>query len=210
MLSAMTQNASLRYLALGDSYTIGEGVSKAQCWPFQLVTALLEHGWHVAETRILARTGWTTGELSTAIQQADLQPGYDLVSLGIGVNNQYRGLSSNMYRLEFAQLLQQAIFLAGGDPRRVFVISIPDWSVTPFATGRDRKKIAAEIALFNGINQQETAKQGAGYFDITAISRNAELETDLLTSDQLHPSGKVYAAWVKLLLPFALQILEQH
>lgn len=206
----MTQNSSLKFLALGDSYTIGEGISEAQCWPVQLVSALRECGWQMANPSIIARTGWTTSELAKAIQKAKLKPGYNLVSLGIGVNNQYRGLSPDMYRVEFAQLLHEAVLQAGDDPSRVFVISIPDWGVTPFAAGRHREKIAAEIELFNTINRQETANQGAEYLDITPISRRAEIEAELLTSDQLHPSGKMYAAWVRLILPCAIQILKRQ
>ena len=155
------------YLALGDLYTIGESVPAEQRWPVQLAELLSKEGFAVGEPRIVARTGWTTGELHAAIRQEELIETYDLVSLLIGVNNQYRGYSLEAYRQEFAGLLEQAIAFAGGDPGRVLVLSIPDWSVTPYAEGRDRPAIAAAIDHFNHINREETEKHGASYIDVT-------------------------------------------
>ena len=194
MTSHETGQMGLSYLALGDSYTIGESVAEQERWPVQLAAKLAENGVNVQNPRIIARTGWTTDELQSAIQSATLAPKYDLVSLLIGVNNQYRGRSSEVYRNEFIQLLNKAIELAGNQPKNVFVVSIPDWGVTPFAAGRDRAKIAQEIDLFNQINREETLKKGILYFDITLISR--ENVPTYIAPDGLHPSGSMYKAWV--------------
>ncbi len=191
----------LSYLALGDSYTIGEGVAEAERWPVQLVTRLRIAGIQIADPHIIARTGWTTGELIAGIKTADPQGPYHLATLLIGVNNQYRGLAMTDYRHEFRDLLQQAIQLIAGEPGCIVVLSIPDWSVTPFAEGRDRAQIATEIDLFNQINREETVKQGARYVDITPLSRTAVSDPQLITKDGLHPSAKMYAAWVTQVLP---------
>jgi lysophospholipase L1-like esterase len=206
-----TATATIRtfsYLALGDSYTIGESVSPEERWPMQLAKLLGDEGYPVGERRILARSGWTTGELIAAIENEDLTPTYDLVSLLIGVNNQYRGYSQETYRQEFSNLLNQAITFAGGDPVRVLVLSIPDWSVTPYAEGRDQPAIADAIDAFNTINREETEKQGAGYVDVTPTSRQAGENLSLIAPDGLHPSGKMYTEWAKLALQPALQALR--
>ncbi len=198
----------LRFLALGDSYTIGESVPVKQRWPVQLADRLRAAGLPVDEPVIVARTGWTTAELQAGIAQAGLQGSYDLVSLLIGVNNQYRGYPVAAYRQEFRQLLAQAIQLAGGDPKRVIVLSIPDWGVTPFAQGRDADQIAAEIDSFNAINREETQAAGAAYIDVTPVSRQAASQPSLIAGDGLHPSGEMYAAWVELALPSVLAIFQ--
>jgi lysophospholipase L1-like esterase len=199
----------LTFLALGDSYTIGEGVAETERWPVQLVTHLRAQGWPVADPQIIARTGWTTGELQVAIGQSQPQGPFDLVTLLIGVNNQYRRLSPVAYRTEFAALLEQAITLAGGEAGRVIVLSIPDWGVTPFAAGRNRAEIAGEINHFNSINR--TLAEGADvcYVDVTPTSRQAAADPSLVVTDQLHPSGKQYTAWVELVLPEAVAILRR-
>jgi lysophospholipase L1-like esterase len=189
----------LRILALGDSYTIGESVAAAERFPVQLVARLRERV-TVDDPEIIARTGWTTDELAAAIAQADPQGPYDYVTLLIGVNNQYRGYPLETYRDEFRQLLQQAITFAGGNAQRVIVLSIPDWGVTPFAWGANTTRIATEIDAFNAANRAETDAAGAIYVDITPISRQAASQPELVATDGLHPSGKMYAAWVKLLL----------
>lgn len=193
---------TIRYLALGDSYTIGESVPEAGRWPVQLA-ALLENENIATDLTIIARTGWTTDELWAAIQQRGVQPPYDLVSLLIGVNNQYRGRSPETYREDFRFLLGKAIEYAGGDPGRVLVLSIPDWSVTPFGKldPRGPAQIAAEINAFNAINREETEKAGARYIDITPISRDAQADQTLLAADGLHPSADMYAAWAQAALP---------
>jgi lysophospholipase L1-like esterase len=192
--------SSLRFLALGDSYTIGEGVSPAACWPFQLAAALRGRGVPMQFPLIIAHTGWTTSELAAGIAAAAPRGTFDLVTLLIGVNNQYRGLGLEQYRDEFRSLLAQATAFAGGQAERVLVLSIPDWSVTPFAAGTDLAQIVKEIEAFNQANREETLAAGAHYLDITPISRQAAHTPGLLAADNLHPSGKMYARWVELAL----------
>ena len=198
---------SVRYLALGDSYTIGESVNEAERFPNQLSAMLANEGLS-ADVTIIARTGWTTNELWQGIQSTTIEPPYDLVSLLIGVNNQYRGYDINEYREEFKFLLGKAIEYAGGDVKRVIVFSIPDWGVTPFAAGRDTKKIADEIDAFNQVNLDESQSAGAHYVDVTPVSRQAVDNEALIASDGLHPSGSMYAQWADLALPIALEILK--
>lgn len=201
--------APIRYLALGDSYTIGESVEVSERWPIQLAAALREQGRPAAEPVIIARTGWTTGELLASIEEQEPSGPFDLVSLLIGVNNQYRGGSLDEYRRELRTLLQRAIAFAGGNPGQVLVLSIPDWGVTPFAASRDQLQIAAEIDRFNEVKREEAENAGARYVDVTAISRQAATDRDLIAVDGLHPSGKMYAEWVQLALPEALVALEE-
>jgi lysophospholipase L1-like esterase len=194
--TAMPVEKSTRYLALGDSYTIGESVPESERFPVQLAREL-----GIGEPQIIAKTGWTTDELDAAIDAANPQGPFDLVTLLIGVNNQYRGRSAEEYRTQFAGLLNRAIGFAGGDPKKVIVVSIPDWGVTPFAEGRNRAKIAREIDQFNAINREEAARAGAKWVDITPISRGSD--PALVAGDGLHPSGKQYADWVKEIAPKA-------
>jgi lysophospholipase L1-like esterase len=193
----------MRFLALGDSYTIGESVVPAERWPVQLTVKLREAGLNFDDPLIIARTGWTTNELNDAIDRAGPAGPFDLVSLLIGVNNQYRGRAVDDYRLEFAALLDRAIGLAGGAADRVLVLSIPDWGVTPFAaqTGRDRLAIAAAIDDFNARNRAEAERAGACYVDVTPISRRAAQAGVLIADDGLHPSGAMYAEWARLAFP---------
>jgi lysophospholipase L1-like esterase len=199
---------SLRFLALGDSYTIGEGVDSAQSWPHQLTASLRNQGFNIEGPLIIARTGWTTRDLLSAIEKADPQDSFDLVTLLIGVNNQYQGQDIEVYRQEFRNLLGLAIDFAGGDPAKVVVLSIPDWSVTPFAQDREHAKISSQIDQFNLVNFAESQAAGVSYFDITPISRQAVDDATLLASDGLHPSGKMYAAWVDLILSQVIKILK--
>lgn len=199
---------TIRYLALGDSYTIGESVAENERWPNQLAS-LLQANDVSTEVTIIARTGWTTDELWQGMQAREIDPPYDLVSLLIGVNNQYRGLDIAEYREEFIFLLNKAIEYAGGDAKRVIVLSIPDWGVTPFAQSRDSKKIATEINLFNSVNREESEKAGVYYVDITPGSRAAVTDSALIAADGLHPSGKMYAEWAELAYPQVLKILEK-
>jgi lysophospholipase L1-like esterase len=196
----------IRYLALGDSYTIGESASDDERWPNQLAGLLKTNDTSI-EVTIIARTGWTTDELWNGIQAVKIKPHYDLVSLLIGVNNQYRGRDSEEYREGFIFLLNKAIEYAGGDPNRVIVLSIPDWGVTPFASSRDSKTIAVEINQFNSANEEESKKAGVHYVDVTPISREAMNDASLIASDGLHPSGKMYTEWAKLAYPNALKAL---
>lgn len=198
----------MRFLALGDSYTIGEGVDSAQSWPHLLTTSLRNQGFNIEDPLIIARTGWSTHDLLSAIDKADPQGLFDLVTLLIGVNNQYQGRDVETYRHEFRTLLGLAIGFAGGDPAKVVVFSIPDWSVTPFAQDRERAKISTQIDQFNLVNREESQVAGVSYFDITPISREAVDDATLLASDGLHPSGKMYAAWVDLSLSKVTEILK--
>jgi lysophospholipase L1-like esterase len=182
------------YLALGDSYTIGESVPVQDCFPMQAVKLLKESGLGFDDATIIAKTGWTTDELDAAIQKADLQTHYDFVSLLIGVNNQYRGRSVEEYSGQFEDLLRQSIAFTG-DPEHVFVLSIPDWGVTPYAEGRDKAFISHKIDTFNIVNKNIAEKYKVHYIDITAGTREAAHDHSLITSDGLHPSGKEYARW---------------
>ena len=197
----------IRYLALGDSYTIGASVMPTERWPVQLATQLQAHGLALAEPLIIARTGWTTDALLASVERQPSQAPFDLVSLLIGVNNQYRGRSSEEYHTQFHQLLHAAITLAGGRPDHVIVLSIPDWSVTPFAADRQGTAIATAIDRFNAVNRAETLQAGARYVDITPVSRQALHDATLIAPDGLHPSGKMYTKWVELVLPTALAAL---
>jgi lysophospholipase L1-like esterase len=201
-------NADYTYLALGDSYTIGHGVDTDMRFPVQLAEKLTRNGFLVGSPEIVAQTGWTTDELAAAIESRELDENYDLVTLLIGVNNQFRGRDSGEYRVQFAELLQTAIGFAG-DEASVIVISIPDYGVTPFARDRNPEKIAKEIDLFNQINFEETQKTKARYINITGISRQAANNPELIASDGLHPSGEMYRLWVEAIFPVAKQILEK-
>lgn len=197
-----------RYLALGDSYTIGEGVPEQDRWGLQLTALLREEGLEVNPPLTIATTGWTTAELAQAIEAAQLPAAFDLVSLLIGVNNQYRGQSQDVYRQELRDLLATATRLAQNKAGRVLVLSIPDWGATPFAQDRDRQQIAREIDAFNAIAQAEAQAAGITFIDITPLSRRFGGDLSYLASDQLHYSGKMHGAWARLALPAALQALK--
>jgi len=166
------------------------------CWPMQLVEQLRRHGVVIDDPRIVAVTGWTTDELSAGMNRPRLALNYDLVTLQIGVNNQYRGRSAGEYRGEFSALLQRSIRLAGNHPGRVVVVSIPDWGVTRFglASGRDTAKIAHELDVFNAIARDEASRAGARFVDITGISRD---QPAMVADDGLHPSAAQYALWTR-------------
>lgn len=188
-----------RYLALGDSYTVGENVNKTESYPYQLTQALKAQNIDVGVPAVIARTGWTTDELILGIKAAKINTTFDLVTLLIGVNNQYRGYSKEVYRQEFKELLASAIKFANGNEDHVFVLSIPDWGVTPF--GGNRAGIAEDINRFNAIIKEETFAAGVSYTDITEISRQNFEDTSMVADDGLHPSGKMYKLWVEKLLP---------
>ena len=202
-----TPAAEVRILALGDSYTIGEGVAAEDRWPLKLAALLRARGMHVAEPKIIAKTGWTTDELAAAIHDADAMGNYDLVTLLIGVNNQYRGGLVDEYRAQFRALLARAIGFAGGKPSHVVVVSIPNWGQTPFAEGRDRSTIALEIDAFNAVNRDESGRAGARYVDITPISSRVANKADMVVADKLHPSARMYAEWVRAMLPIVTAAL---
>ncbi|MCE2957157.1 MAG: SGNH/GDSL hydrolase family protein [Flammeovirgaceae bacterium] len=187
-----------KYLALGDSYTIGESVSEAERWPNQLRDSLSKKGYAIGKPTIIATTGWRTDNLKNAMNIAQLKPEYDLVSLLIGVNNQYQGKSSDQYAIEFEDLLKTAIHLAKGRKENVFVVSIPDYGFTPFGKP-NQETITKAIDLFNEINARITYKYKVQYFNITEISRDGLTDPSLVAGDGLDPSGKMYAQWVELI-----------
>ncbi|WP_431634565.1 SGNH/GDSL hydrolase family protein [Dyella sp. KULCS107] len=196
----------LRHLALGDSYTIGEGVPEAGRWPVQLAQRLIAEGITLAPPRIVATTGWTTDELAAGMDEAQLAPPFDLVSLLIGVNNQYRGRSAEEYIAQFGQLLARAVTLAGDRPGHVLVVSIPDWGVTRFARehGHDAAAIGATLDRFNLLARAAAEAAGAAFVDITDLSR---AYPDELTDDGLHPDARQYTRWVERIAPVARRAL---
>lgn len=192
-------------LALGDSYTIGEAVPLHDSFPYQAVQLLREEGIHIHAPEIVAKTGWTTFELAEHILHSKLNEHYDFVTLLIGVNNQFRGLSAADYTTDFEFLLHKAIHFAGGKTDHVIVLSIPDYGVTPFAKKMDPKNIATAIDAFNAINQRIAIAQKVQYIDITGLSRKAAKDASLLAPDGLHPSGSAYAQWARLVADEILQ-----
>ncbi len=207
---AATPTPALSYLALGDSYTIGEGVPEAGRWPVQLAAALRDEGIALADPRIIATTGWTTDELAFGIDGAEPLGEWDFVSLLIGVNNQYRGRSAMDYRGEFETLLKRAIGYARGRAERVLVLSIPDWGVTPFVktTQATPQTIATELDAFNAAAQVVCEARGVAFVDITPVSRQRGGETEMLAEDGLHPSAAMYTLWTQLALPVARGLLR--
>jgi len=199
---------AITYLALGDSYTIGESVPALQSFPYQLALALNKQGYSTGTPTIIARTGWTTDELIREIANQNLKQKYDIVTLLIGVNNQYRHYNIGTYRTEFVQLLNAALTYANGNNKRVFVLSIPNWGVTPFARGQDVGQITAEIGEYNAINKAESEKAGVAYINITPISQQAAADPGLVAPDGLHPSGKMYGLWTELLNSEVLKNLK--
>ncbi|MEH3113274.1 SGNH/GDSL hydrolase family protein [Pedobacter terrae] len=198
------------YLALGDSYTIGESVKQAESFPYQLQGLLKAQNITLANPKIIAVTGWTTNELQAAIKSENVNGTFSFVTLLIGVNNQYRGYPLSTYKKEFSELLQTAITYAGGDKTRIFVVSIPDWGVTPFGknSGRSMQTIANEIDSFNAANQEITLAAGVSYTNITPASRNAATDLSLVADDGLHPSAKMYAEWATALLTKVSAVLK--
>ena len=205
------------YLALGDSYTIGEQVLPEENFPNQTVSLLNKtadgvdnrrQGYSFTPPEIIATTGWTTDELDASIDAAGISKQYDIVSLLIGVNNQYRGRTLNNFEIEFEHLLQRAIQFAGNKSDHVIVLSIPDWGVTPFAEGRDRKKIADEIDAFNLVCKAAAKKFNTHFIDITIAQRSDGQKEEFLAEDKLHPSGKEYAKWAAKLAVQIRSILQ--
>lgn len=202
------EDQSVTYLALGDSYTIGQGVPLSSSFPIQLKTRLQNDGYlFSSEPKIIAQTGWTCQELSKNIDNANLKGNsFDLVTLLIGVNDQYRKENIDLYANRFSELVEKAIFYAG-DKKKVVILSIPDYSVTPFGGGS--QQIAKEIMDYNTINKMISENYGIEYVDITPISQKAKLDLSYLANDKLHPSEKMYAEWVEKMYSVILKILEK-
>jgi lysophospholipase L1-like esterase len=198
----------MSYLALGDSYTIGESVTEDQRWPVQLAKSLTVNGIAVSPPQIIAKTGWTTDELKANIVSENITKKYDLVSLLIGVNNQYRGRSVEEFRKEYVDLLETAIQFSANQPQHVFVVSIPDWGITPFGRNSPKKSISEQIDLFNAVKKEETEKRGILFLDITPISRQAINDPSLIAEDGLHPSGKMYQLWTEKITPELMKKLK--
>jgi lysophospholipase L1-like esterase len=206
--TTMTKVDTLSYLALGDSYTIGEAVPQNQSYPYQLTDSLKAQSIQVGTPTIIATTGWTTDDLISAISRSGIHSEtFSFVTLLIGVNDQYQHLSQDNYKVKFTTVLNTAIAFANGDTSRVFVLSIPDYGVTPFANGQDGI-IGPQIDQFNAINKAISLAAGVNYLDITAISRLATADRSLIAPDGLHPSGKMYSMWVKLLEPMVAARLK--
>ena len=196
-------------LCLGDSYTIGESVLPVENFPNQTVSLLNKDGYAFEDPEIVAKTGWTTDELQAAIDKHSFKNSYDLVTLLIGVNDQYRARTVEDYKPGFESLLKQAIQFANGKAGHVIVLSIPDWSVTPFAGDRDTKQIAIEIDNYNAANRAIAERYKVGYIDITPASREATSDRNLIASDGLHPSAKEYAKWSEKLSLLIKTIIKQ-
>ncbi|RYF75612.1 MAG: SGNH/GDSL hydrolase family protein [Cytophagaceae bacterium] len=204
----MERFRNISVLSIGDSYTIGESVQENDRWSVQLAGLLRGRGADVQNPTIIARTGWTTAELSEAIAASGNKQQYDLVSLMIGVNNQYRGQSVDRYRTEFRQLLQTAVHYARNQPAHVVVLSIPDWGASPFAASRDKVTIAKQIDDFNTVASQECAKAGVAYVDITPLTRQAAGDASQFATDGLHYSGKQMKKWAEKALPVVEKLLK--
>jgi len=198
----------IKYLALGDSYTIGEQVAENERFPVQTAQLLRQQGLRVEDPLIIATTGWTTSELDEGIKAVNITGTYDVVTLLIGVNNQYRGQSITEYAAEFTGLLKKAIAFAGNRPSHVVVLSIPDWGVTPFAADRNRVQITTEIDAFNAVNKHIAGEMQVPYLDITPFTREAVNDPELVAADGLHPSGKDYSRWAHALAPLLQQALR--
>jgi lysophospholipase L1-like esterase len=211
MVPARAAASPLSYLALGDSYTIGEGVSATDRWPNHLAAQLRAEGIALADPWVVAATGWSTDELDAAIDAAQLPSEFDFVSLLIGVNNQYRGRALHEYRAQFATLLARAVGFAGQRSDRVLALSIPDWGVTRFGaeSGRDTGAIARELDGFNAAASALCAAQGVAFVDITTVSRTCGGEDAMLVGDGLHPSPAMHARWAQAALPVARRLLQR-
>lgn len=197
----------LRYLALGDSYTIGESVEPALRWPVQLVERLRKEGFEVEDPRIIATTGWTTQDLLQAIEKQLNNEKYDLVSVLIGVNNQYQGKSIDAYEKDLHEIFKEAIKHSERGAAGVFAVSIPDYGVTPFGASRE-EEIGRELDEFNRVFAEVASQYEVEFFNITPISRRAKEEPGLIAEDNLHPSGEMYREWVDLIYPEVKEILS--
>lgn len=190
---------SVAYLALGDSYTYGVGLSQDQSYPFQLAAQLRDQSYLAEAPLVVAFQGWKAADLLAGIASRNITKKFDFVTILIGVNDENKGTDPKLYTMQLDSLINEATAFANGYSNRVFVISIPDWSVTPFATGMNISQIKMGVALFNSINEAESKRLGANYIDTGAISEKAATDPTLTGSDGLHPSAKGYALWVNQL-----------
>jgi lysophospholipase L1-like esterase len=195
------------FLALGDSYTIGQSVPSADRFPAQTAALLKQQGKSIAEPVYIAQTGWTTINLQNAIASQNPPASYDIVTVLIGVNDQYQRMDTGGYATRFNQILETAIRLARGMKSRVFVLSIPDYSVTPFVAAADKSRVRMEIDWFNAINKRITLNNGISYTDITPSTREAENNPTLIANDNLHPSGLEYKKWAEMIATKILAVL---
>ncbi|MEO7531638.1 MAG: GDSL-type esterase/lipase family protein [Sediminibacterium sp.] len=196
------------YLALGDSYTIGESVPLHDSFPYQAIQLLRRAGHHFHAPEIVAKTGWTSVELAEHLLHNKLNEQYDFVTLLVGVNNQYRGLEIEEFETDFNFLLRKAIHLSGEKPNHVIVLSIPDWGVTPFASSKDEKKISNEINAFNSICMSVATKLKTHFINITEETRKVKIDQSLLATDTLHYSGKEHAIWASMVVEIVEEILK--
>jgi lysophospholipase L1-like esterase len=203
-----TTGTGLKYLALGDSYTIGQGVPENDRFPAQTVALLTAENFKVQPPVYIATTGWTTANLKNAITAQNPAAIFDIVTLLIGVNDQYQHLDTAGYRMGFTDLLNTAVALAGNRPQRVIVLSIPDYSATPYVHAADKARVSKEIDDFNAINRHVTLSYKISYVDVTAASREATNDASLVATDGLHPSAKQYAKWAVLLAPVIKNVLK--
>jgi acyl-CoA thioesterase-1 len=200
--------AATSYLALGDSYTIGAGVAFTDSWPYQLVKKLNSKGVSVEQPKVIARTGWRTDNLIEAIEAENISEKYDLVSLLIGVNNQFQGKSIEHYKKDLRILLNTAVNLSRAGKSRVFVLSIPDYGSTPFGK-LERESIGIEIDQWNQACKEICSEFEIPFFDITTISKRASQQADLTAKDKLHPSAKMYSLWVDEIIEQVQAILTR-
>lgn len=205
-----TITAPVSLLALGDSYTIGTGINPDDSWPYQLGDSLSSRNFTVDSTVIIATNGWTTTDLLSGIDNNDASSAFNLVSILIGVNNQYQNLDLDLYRNEFRKIIEEAINFARGDTAKIFIVSIPNYGVTPFGQHRNPVIVKQEIEYYNGIAKEIGSDYDIPFINITPISELAANDSTLLAQDNLHPSAKMYAMWINEMLPTVTQILQAH
>ncbi|MDT0295321.1 SGNH/GDSL hydrolase family protein [Mesonia ostreae] len=194
---AQRETAAISYLALGDSYTIGESVLESERWPMQLALRLEKNGMPIKQPQIIAKTGWRSDELLQAMQAQLDEKKYDIISVLIGVNNQYQGYELSIYKKEFKIILEKAISHGNQGKRSVFVLSIPDYGVTPFGKASDKRNISREVKAYNKAARKIAKEMDIPFYNITPISKIAAKDLSLVAKDELHPSGKMYSLWVE-------------
>lgn len=197
-----------KYLALGDSYTIGQSVQDTERFPAQTVQLLKEQNINVRPPQYIATTGWTTVNLLDAINTNNPANNFDIVTLLIGVNDEYQHMSASGYSTRFAELLNKAVQFANNRKSHVFVLSIPDYSATPFVSDESKEQVRMEIDKFNAINKKITLQNNITYIDITPSTRQAAIDSSLIAFDDLHPSGKEYNVWANMLAPLIKKVLQ--